>query len=149
MSNPNFAELAAALQGAGLPIPAPLASALKGEFLPLALGTREAWPKWASDRGYGAEHVAALHRAVGRLVHHPLYVEAVAADLSERHDVNGVPVERVRPEDRLAAAMTLLQRASRAKPAVTSRPAPAPQSQTAAAPKRSVISLPRARERSA
>jgi hypothetical protein len=56
------------------------------------------------------------------------YLEALSSDLSERVDVDGKGIQRVRPEDRLAAAMLMLQRAFRSsgKANASKMPAPAP-----------------------
>jgi hypothetical protein len=60
------------------------------------------WPRWASEREYSESQIATLMRAVARLTRHPSDLEAVSSDLSERVDVDGKAIERVRPEDRLA-----------------------------------------------
>jgi hypothetical protein len=109
-----FDAFARELVAAGLPIPAPLKSAMEGEFLPLAITTREAWPRWAREHGHNDQQIETLSQAVGRLVRHPNYIEAMAADLSERVDIEGKGVQRVRPEDRLSASMILLWRGFKA-----------------------------------
>jgi sRNA-binding protein len=110
----TFTDLAAELAAAGLPLPKPMHDAIGGAFKPLSLETRQAWPRWASERGYSDSQITTLMRAVARLTRHPTYLECLAADLSERVDVDGNPMERVRAEDRLAAAMMALKRATRA-----------------------------------
>lgn len=141
----NFDAIAAQLVAAGLPIPAPLTSAMAGEFQPLALDTRERWPVWARERGYSDAQIATLHRAVGRLVRHPAYIEVLATDLSERVDAGGNPIERVRPEDRMSGAMLMLARAMKEARKAAKPPKPtAPTPQAAAAPsaaKRPILSL--------
>jgi hypothetical protein len=134
----NFDAVVARLTEAGLPIPTPLKSAIAGEFQRLALDTRERWPVWARERGYSDAQIATLHRAVRRIARHPNYLEALAADLSERFDVEGNAISR---EDRLTASNMILVRAMKAAPKAL-RPSQSRQPQTAApAPRRPTITL--------
>ena len=74
---------------------------------------------WAIDRGYDDRQLAALEAALGSLVRSPWYREAMAADLSERHDADGRPVGHVSELDRHSAALMLHRHALRkAGPAV-------------------------------
>jgi hypothetical protein len=109
-------------------MPKPLQDAIGGAFRPLSLDTREAWPRWASERGYSESQITTLMRAVARLTRHPSCLEALSSDLSERVDVGGKAIERVRPEDRLAATMLMLQTTFRSagKANASKTPAPAP-----------------------
>ena len=104
---PRFVALAQELLAAGRPIPVPLERAVGGETVPLALSTRADLPVWCELRGYSTEQTARLMKAVGELVRTPRYLEAVAADLAERHDVDGKPVEPVAREHVLTAALML------------------------------------------
>lgn len=104
---PGFAEIAAPLSAAGLPLPTPLQWALNGNSQPLAITTRTAWPQWAQAHGYSPEQVVVLMQCVGRLRSSTSYLQALAADLAERYDVDGKPVEMVTALDRHSAALML------------------------------------------
>jgi ProQ/FINO family len=122
----NFNDLAAALTEAGLLLPKPLRDAIDGDFKPLSLDTREIWPTWGREHGYDEGQVVVLMKAVGRFTRHPSYLDGLATDLSERHDVDGNPVERVKSKDRLAASMLLLQRGMREVKKATTAPVKQP-----------------------
>ena len=104
---PRFAEIAAPLIAAGLPLPIPLSWALNGDPQPLALSTRTAWPQWAEANGYTAEQIQILEQCVAPLRLSNNYLQALAADLSERYDVDGKAVETVTAMDRHSAALML------------------------------------------
>jgi hypothetical protein len=104
---PRFAEIAAPLSAAGLPLPIPLQWALNGDPQPLALSTRTAWPQWAQANGYTADQIQILEQCVAPLRLSNNYLQALAADLSERYDVDGKAVEAVTPLDRHSAALML------------------------------------------
>jgi hypothetical protein len=104
---PRFAEIAAPLSAAGLPLPIPLQWALNGDPQPLALSTRTAWPQWAQANGYTAEQIQILEQCVAPLRLSNNYLQALAADLSERYDAYGKAVEAVTPLDRHSAALML------------------------------------------
>jgi hypothetical protein len=93
---------------------APIQAALAGaEFIPLALDTRERISAWCIARGGDEDPAAAtLARVVKFLRLHPVHLEALAADLSERFDLDGAPAERVSAWDRNTALM-LFSRALR------------------------------------
>ena len=134
---PRFAEIAAPLIAAGLPLPIPLQWALNGDSQPLALSTRTAWPQWAQANGYTAEQIQILEQCVAPLRLSNNYLHALAADLSERYDVDGKPVEMVTALDRHSAALMLHVRSlgkttpprlPKEEPASTIPPKPQPQS---------------------
>jgi hypothetical protein len=81
--------------------------ALNGDSQPLAITTRRAWPERAQAHGYSPEQIVILMQCVGRLRLSTNYLQALAADLSERYDVDGKPVEMVAALDRPSAALTL------------------------------------------
>jgi hypothetical protein len=107
----GFDELARRLLDAGLPISKPLELAMSGEAVVLSLDTRATWSAWPAERGYTEEQIELLSRTVGRLVTSNRYLEAMATDVAERHDVEGRPVAMESMTDRHAAALDLHRRA--------------------------------------
>ena len=110
---PRFVTVARQLIAAGRQIPAPLARAADGDFVPLSLTTRDDWPAWAALNGYSAEQIELLARCVADLVRWPNYLEAVASDLAMRVDYDGKPTEPVMREHALTAALMLQVREMR------------------------------------
>jgi hypothetical protein len=100
------ASLLDELKARGLPIPAALE-----ESLPLALTTRADLPVWAAAHGYDAAALVVLNRAIAKTVHGHVYQRALGMDLSERHTLDGAPVEQVSGPDRLTAALNLHRQA--------------------------------------
>jgi hypothetical protein len=83
---------------------------LNGDPQPLAISTRTAWPQWAEANGYSPEQTAILMRCVMNLRLTSGYLQALAADLSERYDVDGQAIEPVSELDRHSAALVLHSR---------------------------------------
>ena len=135
---PQFMIVAERLAAAGLPLPSPLVRAVERDPAPLAVGSHEAWRAWAGAHGYGDQQIVDLLRSITSLVNSKLYLEALAADLAQRHDADGNPVEPVADEHRAVAAQTLLARA-------LNRLAASRGAAIAAVTTRPILSMPRKR----
>lgn len=126
-----------------MPLPTPLSWALNGDPQPLALSTRTACPQWAKANGYTAEQIQILEQCVAPLRLSNNYLQALAADLSERYDVDGKAVETVTAMDRHSAALmlhvrslgkTTLPRAPKLEEASATPPKPQPPNPQSASP---------------
>jgi hypothetical protein len=118
----------------------------------LARDTREMVEAWATAHGYDPEQIEKLRRAIALLVYTQNYIEALAMDLSQRINLDGVAVERIRNPERMVASMTLMHRALRKAahqaPKAESKPPKPPSPPSAPTPRsapsgRRVISLPK------
>lgn len=135
----THADALEALKARGFPIPPALANA--SDPRPLAISTRSDIAAYVEAHGGGEEEARILGQAMAALTRTPFYIEALAADLSERVSIlTGAAVGPVSELDRHSAALQIHAKAVRSnKPAgvpdaAPTRPKPPPQPSKPPAP---------------
>ena len=131
----HLRQLASKITESGLPLPAPIASFIDGRPRPLAYSVRDNLPGWCAANGYSEDQQESLANIVRIIVRHDRYLKVVAAESTERVDLDGQVEAPVSDEDRDNAAKVLSARKRRhkrgkavvkMKPPETDAPLPAP-----------------------